>query len=65
MRKSDGFLFVFDVTKKDSIFGLDEFFKEIQRTKDEVPFSIVLCGNKSDIEDRGKDAVDKKLAKGL
>jgi GTPase SAR1 family protein len=65
MRKSDGFLFVYDVTKRDSIFELDEFYKEIQRTKDEAPFSVVLCGNKSDIEERGKDAVDKKMAKGL
>eukprot|EP01080_Neovahlkampfia_damariscottae_P010114 gene10114-2533_t len=63
MRKSDGFLMVYDVTNFKSLNELDEFYTEIERCKDDSPFSIVLCGNKSDIEDRGKSGVDSKTGK--
>ncbi|KAL5370859.1 hypothetical protein DPSP01_014627 [Paraphaeosphaeria sporulosa] len=52
IKEGHGFLLVFSITSKSSLFELEDLYEQIQRLKahDRVP--VVLVGNKADLEDR-------------
>jgi len=50
IRTGDGFLIVYDVTKKSSLDDVKEFLLAISRAKDENAFPLVIAGNKIDLD---------------
>jgi len=63
IRKSSGFLLVFDLTHIKSLFELDEYMDHIIRTKDkDKNIPIVLVGNKCDLE---REVLNAEVAKFL
>eukprot|EP01080_Neovahlkampfia_damariscottae_P010892 gene10892-3596_t len=71
MRSSDGFVLVFDLTKKRTMTDVDTFIKKISQVKDVDSFPIVLVGNKSDLVSEReitansiKDTLDRHSNKG-
>ena len=54
MRDSEVFLLVYSINSKDSFEQLNSFVEQIKEVKSEDPYSMVLIGNKSDLEDQRK-----------
>ena len=55
LRKNDGILLIYDITNRESFEQLDSFCDEIQKLQqaaDKKELSIVICGNKCDLEDQ-------------
>jgi small GTP-binding protein len=50
MRNCAGFILVFDLTKRKTLFEVKDFIDSILRVKDCETAPIVLVGNKSDLE---------------
>merc|ERR1712062_182000 len=49
MRTGEGFLFVFDVNKRESLDKFGEWMEQIKRAKGKEEVAMVLVGNKSDL----------------
>jgi len=62
-RTGEGFLLVFDVTKKDTLFEVERLMKKVQLNKQSSKVAAVLCGNKCDLVDRRE--VTEKEAQAL
>lgn len=66
MRKSDGFLLVYDLQDKKSLQELDAYVTQIRQIKEKDPnCPILFIGNKCDIptSERGKNSVSTEYAK--
>lgn len=49
MRNCAGFLVVYDITKKKSLYELEEYIESIKRAKEKEKVPVVIVGNKSDL----------------
>lgn len=56
-RSGDGFFIVYDITNTASFAEIESFFDMIKKAKDVDNYPIVLCANKSDLEE------DRKVGK--
>ena len=66
MRQSQGFILVYSIDDRSSFEEIETIYQDIIRTKDKTSFSCIICGNKSDLEDRrvvtvaeGEDLAEK------
>ncbi|XP_046849896.1 ras-like protein RAS2 [Xenia sp. Carnegie-2017] len=50
MRSGEGFLLVFSLTDRASFDEINKFYNQILRVKDRSEFSMIIVGNKSDLE---------------
>lgn len=48
IRDGEGFILVYSITSKSSFSRIKNYFSQIQRVKDDEPFSLILVGNKLD-----------------
>ena len=66
LRGADGVIIVYDITDKKSFLNVDDWFEEIKEYCDMDDISVVLVGNKVDLEgerqvtyEEGKEMADK------
>lgn len=50
MRTGEGFLLVYDITKRSTFEGVSNFRNQIHRVKDSTQVPMILVGNKCDLE---------------
>lgn len=50
MRTGEGFLLVYSITSRNSFEEMPTFQQQILRVKDRDYFPMIVCGNKSDLE---------------
>jgi GTPase KRas len=58
LRAGDGFLLVFSITNRNSFEEIDQIQEQILRVKDVDTVPMVLCGNKTDLENSRQVAVE-------
>ena len=68
-RKGHGFLIVYSVTQKVTFDGVEKFYKQILRVREEPSYPMVLLANKVDLEAKRvvprQDGVDYAKARGM
>jgi GTPase KRas protein len=60
MRNCQGFLVVYDITKKKSLFELEDYIQSIQRAKEADKVPVVIIGNKCDMANE-REVTDNML----
>ena len=63
LRNADGFLFIYDIAKKNSFFHIKDWIRDVQFSGIEL-YSII-CGNRVDLEDKREVSFDSLKEYGL
>jgi GTPase KRas len=50
MRHGEGFLLIYSITSRESFEGINAFYQQILRIKDQDSFPVLLVANKCDLE---------------
>ena len=58
-----GAFLVYDITRPDTLFSLDKWMNELSKHSGSTDISIIVLGNKSDLEDETKDKVKSEEAR--
>ena len=64
IKEFQGFVIIYSIDYRDSFNFIEEIYQDLVRIKNETLFPCIICGNKSDLEDKRVITVDEgqKLA---
>lgn len=52
IKEYNAFMIVYDLSNSNSLFDVQKYIRDIERTKDGEVFALVICGNKSDLHSK-------------
>lgn len=58
-----GAFLVYDITRPDTLFSLDKWLNELSKKSGSSDISIIVLGNKSDLQEESKDKVKREEAR--
>ncbi|MFX1514889.1 MAG: Rab family GTPase [Promethearchaeota archaeon] len=58
-----GALLVYDITRPDTLFSLDKWMNELSKHSGSTDISVIVLGNKLDLQDESKDRVKSEEAR--
>ncbi|MFX1515393.1 MAG: Rab family GTPase [Promethearchaeota archaeon] len=62
-RHTVGAFLIFDITRPDTLFGLDRWMNELNKHSGRKDISVIVLGNKVDLQDEDKDSVKIEKAR--
>ncbi len=62
-RHTVGAFLVYDITRPDTLFSLDKWMNELSKHSGSTDISVIVLGNKSDLQDESKDKVKSEEAR--
>jgi small GTP-binding protein len=62
-KQTVGAFLVFDITRPDTLFSLDKWMNELNKHSGRKDISIIVLGNKLDLQDEVKDTVKSEKAR--